>query len=78
MKLVMTMSKDEIFIRSKNIMNEQKKKNAKTWGVFGGGGGKAAQKKKVEIAAPGHQKPAKSSGANGKRKISKNEIGEIL
>ena len=73
MKLVMTMSKDEIFIRSKNIMNEQKKKSGKSWGgVFGGGssssdnGGKAAQKKSQAAA---------KNGGGGKRKISKNEIG---
>ena len=71
MKLVMTMSKDEIFIRSKNIMNEQKKKNGKTWGgVFGGGGGKKKGDGLTTAA------PAKSSkSVNGKRKISKNEIG---
>ena len=33
MKLVMTMSKDEIFIRSQNIMNEQKKKTS-IWTEF--------------------------------------------
>ena len=44
MKLVMTMSKDEIFIRSQNIMNEQKKKTkGKPWPNFGSKAAKEAK-----------------------------------
>merc|ERR1719348_815616 len=51
MKLVMTMSKDEIFIRSQNIMNEQKKKKNKSWSAFG------SRQPKEEL----DKKPAKPS-----------------
>ena len=84
MKLVMTMSKDEIFIRSKNIMNEQKKKNGKSWGgVLGGGGGKNAGKSKKlsdfsSSGGEGGGKVKAGKNAAGKRKISKNEIGNVI
>ena len=69
MKLVMTMSKDEIFIRSQNIMNEQKKKTkGKPWASFGS---KAAKESKLLKNPPkqikGIQQP--------KRKINKSDIG---
>ena len=69
MKLVMTMSKDEIFIRSQNIMNEQKKKNkGKPWTSFGS---KAAKESKLLKNPPkqikGIQQP--------KKKINKSDIG---
>ena len=83
MKLVMTMSKDEIFIRSKNIMNEQKKKNGKSWGgVLGGGGKNAGKSKKLSdfssSGGEGGGKVKAGKNAAGKRKISKNEIGNVI
>ena len=70
MKLVMTMSKDEIFIRSQNIMNEQKKKGTKTknWPNFGS---KAAKEGKFLQNPPKQIKGLQQ----GKRKINKADIG---
>ena len=59
MKLVMTMSKDEIFIRSQNIMNEQKKKTkGKPWPNFGS---KAAKEAKLLKNPPKQIKDYNSS-----------------
>ena len=70
MKLVMTMSKDEIFIRSQNIMNEQKKKGTKTknWPNFGS---KAAKEGRFLQNPPKQIKGLQQ----GKRKINKADIG---
>ena len=70
MKLVMTMSKDEIFIRSQNIMNEQKKKGtkAKNWPNFGS---KAAKEGRFLQNPPKQIKGLQQ----GKRKINKADIG---
>ena len=70
MKLVMTMSKDEIFIRSQNIMNEQKKKTkGKPWTNFGS---KAAKESKLLKNPP---KQIKGLQQQGKKKINKADIG---
>ena len=76
MKLVMTMSKDEIFIRSQNIMNEQKKKTkGKPWPNFGS---KAAKESKLLKNPPkqikGLHQPAQSAQQQKKR-INKSDIG---
>ena len=69
MKLVMTMSKDEIFIRSQNIMNEQKKKTkGKPWTNFGS---KAAKESKLLKNPPKQIKGIQQ----GKKKINKADIG---
>ena len=69
MKLVMTMSKDEIFIRSKNIMNEQKKKGKnKPWVNFGS---KAAKEGKLLRNPPKQIKGIQQQ----KKKINKADIG---
>ena len=76
MKLVMTMSKDEIFIRSQNIMNEQKKKiKGKPWPSFGS---KAAKESKLLKNPPkqikGLQQQSQLSQQQKKR-INKSDIG---
>ena len=76
MKLVMTMSKDEIFIRSQNIMNEQKKKTkGKPWPNFGS---KAAKEAKLLKNPPkqikGLQQQSQLSQQQKKR-INKSDIG---
>ena len=69
MKLVMTMSKDEIFIRSQNIMNEQKKKGKnKPWVNFGS---KAAKEGKLLKNPPKQIKGIQQQ----KKKINKADIG---
>lgn len=69
MKLVMTMSKDEIFIRSQNIMNEQKKKGkSKPWVNFGS---KAAKEGKLLRNPPKQIKGIQQQ----KKKINKADIG---
>lgn len=74
MKLVMTMSKDEIFIRSQNIMNEQKKELAaknRSWVKFGSRSSKPTAESKLEAA-----KPKQIKGLHPKKKINKSEIGK--
>ena len=76
MKLVMTMSKDEIFIRSKNIMNEQKKKTkGKPWPNFGS---KAAKEAKLLKNPPKQIKGLQSQSQlsqQQKKRINKSDIG---
>ena len=73
MKLVMTMSKDEIFIRSQNIMNEQKKKTkGKPWPNFGS---KAAKEAKLLKNPPKQIKGLQQPQNQQKRKINKADIG---
>merc|ERR1719278_2125024 len=63
------MSKDEIFIRSQNIMNEQKKKTkGKPWTNFGS---KAAKESKLLKNPPKQIKGIQQ----GKKKINKADIG---
>ena len=87
MKLVMTMSKDEIFIRSQNIMNEQKKKElsnkTKSWVNFGSRSSKPSVlslNQKLPVSNPKQLKGVKQrkqqmSQLQNKKKINKSEIG---
>ena len=76
MKLVMTMSKDEIFIRSQNIMNEQKKKTkGKPWPSFGS---KAAKESKLLKNPPKQIKGLQQQlhlSQQQKKRINKSDIG---
>ena len=76
MKLVMTMSKDEIFIRSQNIMNEQKKKTkGKPWPNFGS---KAAKEAKLLKNPPKQIKGLQQQSQliqQQKKRINKSDIG---
>ena len=73
MKLVMTMSKDEIFIRSQNIMNEQKKKTkGKPWPNFGS---KAAKEAKLLKNPPKQIKGLQQPQSQQKKRINKSDIG---
>ena len=73
MKLVMTMSKDEIFIRSQNIMNEQKKKpKGKAWPNFGS---RAAKESKLLKNPPKQIKGLQTQSQQQKKRLNKADIG---
>ena len=87
MKLVMTMSKDEIFIRSQNIMNEQKKREVsnktKSWVNFGSRSSKPSVRSlntKLPVSNPKpikgvQQRKQQQAPVQNKKKINKSEIG---